>query len=158
MGILFGPFLFDDWDQCWTLIESDWYEDQCKKLEEKGLKIIASNWMYGERHTLTNVPVNSVDDLKGLKIRVPSNEIQSYGFDVLGATSTGMALGDVYQALQTKTIDGAENPIATLYGRTIRTSCYDIGNISCFTMQIVCILSIFRGRIRCVSVVRISIR
>ena len=33
MGILFGPFLFDDWDQCWTLIESDWYEDQCKKLE-----------------------------------------------------------------------------------------------------------------------------
>lgn len=119
MGILFGPFLFDDWDQCWTLIESDWYEDQCKKLEEKGLKIIASNWMYGERHTLTNVPVNSVDDLKGLKIRVPSNEIQSYGFDVLGATSTGMALGDVYQALQTKTIDGAENPIATLYGRKL---------------------------------------
>lgn len=119
MGILFGPFLFDGWDQCWTLIESDWYEDQCKKLEEKGLKIIASNWMYGERHTLTNVPVNSVDDLKGLKIRVPSNEIQSYGFDVLGATSTGMALGDVYQALQTKTIDGAENPIATLYGRKL---------------------------------------
>lgn len=119
MGILFGPFLFDDWDQCWTLIESDWYEDQCKKLEEKGLKIIASNWMYGERHTLTNVPVNSVDDLKGLKIRVPSNEIQSYGFGVLGATSTGMALGDVYQALQTKTIDGAENPIATLYGRKL---------------------------------------
>ena len=119
MGILFGPFLFDDWDQCWTLIESDWYEDQCKKLEEKGLKIIASNCMYGERHTLTNVPVNSVDDLKGLKIRIPSNEIQSYGFDVLGATSTGMALGDVYQALQTKTIDGAENPIATLYGRKL---------------------------------------
>ena len=48
------------------MIESDWYEEQCKKLEEKGLKIIASNWMYGERHTLTNVPVNSVDDLKGL--------------------------------------------------------------------------------------------
>ena len=118
-GIVFGPFLFDSWDQCWTLIESDWYEDQCKHLEEKGLKIIASNWMYGERHTLTNVPVNSVDDLKGLKIRVPSNEIQSYGFDVLGATSTGMALGEVYQALQTKTIDGAENPIATLYGRKL---------------------------------------
>ncbi len=37
----------------------------------------------------------------------------------LGATSTGMALGDVYQALQTKTIDGAENPIATLYGRKL---------------------------------------
>ena len=118
-GIVFGPFLFDSWDQCWTLIESDWYKEQCDKLEEKGLKLVASNWIYGERHTLTTVPVNTVDDLKGLKIRVPSNEIQSKGFDVLGATSTGMALGDVYQALQTKTIDGAENPLATLYGRKL---------------------------------------
>ena len=118
-GIVFGPFLFDSWDQCWTLIESDWYKEQCDKLEEKGLKLVGSNWIYGERHTLTTVPVNTVDDLKGLKIRVPSNEIQSKGFDVLGATSTGMALGDVYQALQTKTIDGAENPLATLYGRKL---------------------------------------
>ena len=118
-GIVFGPFLFDSWDQVWKLVDSDWYKEQCDKLEEKGLKIIASNWIYGERHTLTNVPFNTVDDLKGLKIRVPSNEIQSKGFDVLGATSTGMALGDVYQALQTKTIDGAENPLATLYGRKL---------------------------------------
>lgn len=118
-GIVFGPFLFDNWDQCWTLIESDWYKDQCSKLEEKGLKLIASNWIYGERHTLTNVPVNTVEDLAGLKIRVPANEIQSKGFDILGATSTGMALGDVYQALQTKTIDGAENPLGTLYGRKL---------------------------------------
>ena len=118
-GIVFGPFLFDSWDQCWALVESDWYKEQCDKLEEKGLKLVASNWIYGERHTLTTVPVNTVDDLNGLKIRVPSNEIQSKGFDVLGATSTGMALGDVYQALQTKTIDGAENPLATLYGRKL---------------------------------------
>ena len=120
-GIVFGPFLFDSWDQVWKLVDSDWYKEQCDKLEEKGLKIIASNWIYGERHTLTNVPVNTVDDLKGLKIRVPSNEIQSKGFDVLGATSTGMALGDVYQALQTKTIDGAENPLATLYVKNFTT-------------------------------------
>ena len=118
-GIVFGPFLFDDWDQCWTLIESDWYADQCAQLEEKGLKIISSNWKYGARHTLTVDPVETVDDLAGMKIRVPNNQIQSYGFDVLGATSTGMDLGDVYSALQTKAIDGAENPLATLYGRKL---------------------------------------
>lgn len=119
-GIVFGPFLFDNWDQCWKLTESDWYKQQSDKLEEKGLKLIASNWIYGERHTLTTKPVNTVDDLKGLKIRVPGNQIQSIGFDVLGATSTGMDLGDVYQALQSKTIDGAENPLATLYGRKLQ--------------------------------------
>jgi len=118
-GITFGPFLFDSWEECWTLIESDWYAQQSAELESKGLKIIASNWMYGERHILTTTPVHTVDDLRGLKIRVPANEIQSLGFDTLGATSTGMSLGDVYQALQTKTIDGAENPIATLYGRKL---------------------------------------
>ena len=118
-GIVFGPFLFDYWDQCWTLIESDWYKDMCTQLEDKGLKIVTSNWKYGERHTLTTKPVNTVDDLAGMKIRVPGNQIQSIGFDVLGATSTGMDLGDVYQALQTGTIDGAENPLATLYGRKL---------------------------------------
>lgn len=118
-GIVFGPFLFDDWEECWTLTESDWYAEQCEKLQEKGLKILASNWIYGDRHTLTTKPVNTVDDLAGMKIRVPSNQIQSIGFDTLGATSTGMDLGDVYQALQTKTIDGAENPLATLYSRKL---------------------------------------
>ena len=118
-GIVFGPFLFDNWDQCWTLIESDWYAEQSAKLEEQGLKLLASNWAYGARHTMTTTPVHSVDDLAGLKIRVPNNQIQSYGFDVLGAVSTGMDLGDVYMALQSKTIDGAENPIATLYGRKL---------------------------------------
>lgn len=119
MGILFGPFLFDNWEQCWRLINSDWYKEQSKKLEDKGLKLLTSNFIYGDRHTLTTVAVNNVNDLSGLKIRVPANEIQSIGFDVLGATSTGMALNDVYQALQTKTIDGAENPLGTLYGRKL---------------------------------------
>lgn len=118
-GIVFGPFLFDNWEQCWTLIESNWYKEQEAQLEGKGLKLLASNWAYGARHTLTVKPVNTVEDLAGMKIRVPSNQIQSLGFDVLGAASTGMSLGDVYQALQTKTIDGAENPLATLYGRKL---------------------------------------
>lgn len=119
MGILFGPFLFDNWDQVWTLTESDWYAKECEQLQQQGLHIVASNWKYGERHTLTKKKVETVGDLKGMKIRVPSNEIQTQGFNVLGATATGMDLGDVYQALQTGTIDGAENPLATLYGRKL---------------------------------------
>lgn len=118
-GIVFGPFLFDNWEQAWKLTESSWYSDQSKALEGKGLKLVASNWAYGARHTMTVKPVNKVEDLNGMKIRVPSNKIQSLGFDVLGASSVGMALGDVYGALQSKTIDGAENPLSTLYGRKL---------------------------------------
>ena len=53
---------------------------------------------------------------------------------------TGMALGDVYQALQTKTIDGAENPLATLYGKKLpRVAKYLIldGHVKNFTTWVV---------------------
>ena len=117
MGIVFGPFLFDNWDQCWKLVESDWWAEQCAKLNDMGIKMVAANWAYGARHTLTTKPVNTVDDLAGLQIRVPTNQIQTKGFEVLGATPVGMSLGDVYTALQQGTIDGGENPLSTLYGR-----------------------------------------
>ena len=117
MGIVFGPFLFDNWDQCWKLTESDWWAEQCEKLNDMGIKMIAANWAYGARQTLTTKPVNTVDDLAGLQIRVPTNQIQTKGFEVLGATPVGMSLGDVYTALQQGTIDGGENPLSTLYGR-----------------------------------------
>ena len=117
MGIVFGPFLFANRDECWKLIQSDWWKEQCDKLNSMGLKIVAANWAYGERHTLTTKPVKTVDDLKGLQIRVPTNQIQTKGFEVLGATPVGMSLGDVYTALQQGTIDGGENPLSTLYGR-----------------------------------------
>ena len=117
MGIVFGPFLFDSWEQCWKLIESDWWAEQTAILNDMGIKMVAANWAYGARHTLTTKPVNTVDDLAGLQIRVPTNQIQTKGFEVLGATPVGMSLGDVYTALQQGTIDGGENPLSTLYGR-----------------------------------------
>jgi tripartite ATP-independent transporter DctP family solute receptor len=115
-GILFGPYMFDNWDQCWKLIGSSWWDEQCKKLENQGIKIITANWIYGERHTLTVRPVKSVADLKGMKLRVPNNTIQVKGTEVLGASPTPMALGEVYTSLQQKTIDGLENPLPVLYG------------------------------------------
>lgn len=114
-GIVFAPYLFETWDQAWKLTESDWYKEQCEKLEQEGLKIIASNWMYGTRHTLTKKPVQKPADLKGMKIRVPNNLIQVKGFEVLGAAPTAMPLGEVYTALQQGTIDGLENPLPVLY-------------------------------------------
>lgn len=114
-GIVFGPYLFDSWEDCWKLTESSWYKEQSDKLEEKGLKLLTSNWIYGARHTLTTKPVRTVEDLKGMKIRVPNNTIQIKGFEVLGATPTPMALGEVYTSLQQGTIDGLENPLPVLY-------------------------------------------
>jgi len=113
-GIVFAPYLFEDWDACWRLTESDWFATQVSALQEKGLKILTSNWIYGERHTLLKDPVRSVEDLRGMKVRVPNNIIQIEGFSALGATPTPMALSDVYTSLQQGTIDGLENPLPVL--------------------------------------------
>ena len=115
LGILFGPYFFDSWEQCWRMTRSEWYKEQMEKLKKKGLKVLTSNWIYGDRHTLTIKPVKKVADLKGMKIRVPNNIIQIKGFQVLGATPTPMALGEVYTSLQQGTIDGLENPLTVIY-------------------------------------------
>lgn len=115
MGITFGPYMFETWEECEKLTSSDWWQEQCSKLEENGLKIISSNWQFGTRHTMTTKPIRTVEDFKGMKLRVPNNNIQVKGMEVLGVAAVPMPLGEVYTALQQGTIDGLENPISTLY-------------------------------------------
>ncbi|MEE0673287.1 MAG: C4-dicarboxylate TRAP transporter substrate-binding protein [Enterocloster sp.] len=114
MGITFGPYMFENWDQLDKVLASDWWKKQCGLLEENGLKVLTS-WHFGERHTMTTKPVQSAADFKGMKIRVPGNKIQVKGFEILGAAPIPMALGEVYTSLQQGTIDGLENPLSTLY-------------------------------------------
>jgi TRAP-type C4-dicarboxylate transport system substrate-binding protein len=117
LGILYGPFLFNDNEQCYKIAKSDWFKQTTALMETKGLKIFCANWVTGIRHLLTNKPVRVPADLAGMKIRVPSNRIQTEIFKILGAAPVGMSLGEVYTALQTGTIDGGENPLSTLYSR-----------------------------------------
>lgn len=62
-------------------------------------------------------PIRTVDDLAGLKIRVPNNVMQIKAIQAMGATPTPMPLGEVYPALTQGVIDGVENPISVLQGQ-----------------------------------------
>jgi tripartite ATP-independent transporter DctP family solute receptor len=115
LGIMFAPYVFESWDDVWRLVESDWFADQAAIVEDQGMKVLTANWIYGDRHTLTVDPVTAVTDLEGMKIRVPDNNIQIKGMEVLGATPTPMAFGDIYTALQQGVVDGVENPLGVLY-------------------------------------------
>lgn len=117
MGILSAPYMYENWDQCWKLVESDWFKEQCDLLSQEGLHILTANWAYGVRELMTTKPVRTVDDLKGMIIRTPNNILQMKTLEAMGAAPTAMALSDVYTATQQGTIDGMENPMATLYGQ-----------------------------------------
>ncbi len=116
-GILMGPYLGNDYKDIFKLAKTPWFEEMNGKLAAKGFRILTSNWLYGTRHMVTKKPVKTVADLKGMKIRVPNNRIQIDAMKTMGATPTPMPLGEVYPALTTGVIDGAENPIPVLYGQ-----------------------------------------
>lgn len=116
MGITVGPYFYRTWDEVWNMLESDWWAGQVRIMEDRGLKVLASNWIYGDRHTLTIRPIRTLEDFRGLKLRVPTHIIQIRGAEVLGATPTPLPLGEVYTALQQGVVEGVENPLAVLYG------------------------------------------
>lgn len=125
-GVVMGPFLFTDWDAMYKITGSDWWNKQEEALEQKGIKIISTNWIYGERQLMTKKAVSSLKDLKGMKIRVPNNDISVQMFNLLGAAATPMALSDVYTSLSQGVVDGVENPLTTLYNNKFQEVCKNV--------------------------------
>jgi tripartite ATP-independent transporter DctP family solute receptor len=69
------------------------------------------------RHLTTKIPVNRLEDIKGLKIRVPENGLYLAMWRALGAIPTCIPITDTYTALATGTLDAEENPFGDIYTR-----------------------------------------
>ena len=84
-------------------------------IEDAGVRIIG--WGYSGFRVLTNSkqPVSTVEDLKGLVVRVPKNEIMIETYKSWGINPTPMAWGETFAALQQKVVDGQDNPYMTVY-------------------------------------------
>lgn len=73
-------------------------------------------WERGPRQLTSNKPVNSIDDIKGLKVRTAEIPPWVAAWKAMGANPTPMAFGEVYTGLQQGTIDAQENPYAIIVG------------------------------------------
>lgn len=120
LGILFGPYLTEDAQTLFNLYKTDWFAEQNASLQEQGIHIVIDNHLYGTRQLLTTRPVLTPEDMKGMKIRTPNNEMQIKTIEALGGTATPMPLGEVYPALTQGVIDGVENPLSVLYGQKLQ--------------------------------------
>ena len=76
-------------------------------------------WERGPRQLTTNKPVNSLNDIKGLKIRVPEIPPIIAAWKVMGTNPTPMAWGEVYTGLQQNVIEAQENPIPFIHAGKI---------------------------------------
>lgn len=114
MSVLALPFIFKSRDHMHKVLNGPVGEEILKQVEEKDLKMVALTFYDdGARHFfLKNKPAKEVSDLKGLKIRVPQNQILMDMVKAFGASPTPISYGELYSALQTGVVDGAENTIA----------------------------------------------
>jgi len=114
LGAFDLPFLFANEKEADIVLDGPAGAYFNKKLEDAGLVNLAY-WENGFRN-LTNSkrPVAKAEDFDGVKVRVMQNNIFLDTFKTLGSNAVPMAFGEVFTALETKTIDGQENPFVTI--------------------------------------------
>ena len=112
-NLLTIPYTFADRDHFWKFVDSDLCDEILGEPEEMQLGI--RGLFYGEegfRHFFANKPLNSIEDLKGMKLRVSTDPVMVGTVEALGASATVVAFNELYSALQTGVVDAAEQPIA----------------------------------------------
>ena len=107
------PFTFENRAHFWNFANSELAPEFLNEPQELGLPV--RGVFYGEegfRHFFTVNPVSGIADFKGLKLRVSNDPVMNGMVESLGANPTVVSFGELYSALQTGVVDGAEQPIA----------------------------------------------
>jgi tripartite ATP-independent transporter DctP family solute receptor len=103
------PFLFRDVDHMHKVVDGEIGEEILKAFEPHGLVGLAFYDSGARSFYTTKKPIKSLEDMKGLKIRVQQSDLWIAMMKAFGANPTPMPFGEVYSALQTGVVDGAEN-------------------------------------------------
>jgi tripartite ATP-independent transporter DctP family solute receptor len=119
LEIASAPFLWTDWAQAEKIISGPAFQPQFDELRDKhNVLMLSKIWYWGWRNLTTGTrAVNKPEDLEGMKIRVPESPVWVEMIRAMGGAPTPIPFGEVYTALQQKTVDGQENPIPTIYSR-----------------------------------------
>ena len=108
-SIFMMGYFIDSYDEGYAVTQTDTFKAWCDELEEKhGIKVLSFTFYDGPREFMTNKPINTPDDLKGLRIRTIGQEVCTETIAAMGATPISMSWGEVYNGIQSKAIDGCE--------------------------------------------------
>ena len=114
MALWDTPFLFNTAKEADTILDGPIGQKVLDKLQDKGLVGLVY-WENGFRN-LTNSkrPITKLEDLDGVKLRVMQNEVYLDSFKLMGANAIPLPFSELFSALETKTVDGQENPYNTI--------------------------------------------
>lgn len=109
MGVYSLPFIFRSETHFWKVVQGPIGKELLDGLQQAGMVGLAYYDSGSRNFYTTQRPIRSVADLRGLRIRTQQSQVVLDMMEVLGADAVPMAFGEVYSALQTGVIDGAEN-------------------------------------------------
>src|ERR1700740_2966297 len=108
-------FAFPDYDTVWKAMDGDLGAYVRGEIAKANLVAMDKIWDNGFRQTTSSTkPINSPDDYKGSKIRVPASPLWTSMFKAFDASPASINFSEVYSALQTKIVEGQENPLAII--------------------------------------------
>ena len=108
-------FAFADYDVVWNALDGELGAYVRAQIAKAGIVPMDKIWDNGFRQiTSSSKPINTADDLKGFKIRVPVSPLWTSMFKAFEASPASINFAEVYSALQTKIVDGQENPLAII--------------------------------------------
>ncbi len=108
-------FAFPSYDAVWRAMDGDLGAYVRGQIAKAGLIAMEKIWDNGFRQTTTSTkPIVAPDDFKGMKLRVPPSPLWTSMFKALDAAPASINFNEVYSALQTKIVDGQENPLAII--------------------------------------------
>ena len=113
-GIFNIPFLFRDATEARAVLDGPIGDEYLKRFSKIG--VVALAWGENGMRHITNAkrPIRTPEDLAGLKLRLPQSDVMTAGFMALGADVRQTPFPQVYGALRSGSVDGEENPIATI--------------------------------------------
>ncbi|MCH8012958.1 MAG: TRAP transporter substrate-binding protein [Candidatus Marinimicrobia bacterium] len=110
------PFLVDNWDQALKLINCDFTKKINEEAQTNGFHIPACGISQGFRAHTNNVrPIQTPEDLRGLKMRVPEQEVYVVNYRTLGVNPQQLPYSEVYMALKTGVVDGQDNAVSNIW-------------------------------------------
>ena len=114
------PYIFDDYDDVDTKLDGEAGQKLDEILADMGLKCFGMAENGFRQLTNSKRPVTSVDDLKGLKIRVAGSNLLMKSYEDWQANATNMNWSETYTALQQNTVEGQENPLPAIASASVQ--------------------------------------
>lgn len=108
-------YAFPDYASVWTAMDGDLGAYVRAQISKANLVAMEKIWDNGFRQTTTSTkPIETPDDLKGMKLRVPPSPLWTSMYRAFDSAPTSINFNEVYSALQTRIVDGQENPLAVI--------------------------------------------